>query len=185
MSESGNPRIPDPADALTFCDPGPGSLAEDLADTVNEARQIAVDLGMRPYRVLSVLAHWSGGERGRGDVTRVSERELLPRPKVEPRTRRELREGGIVERGVLVLTEINPELTEDQVMDLFYGQALGPGDEAWLEVVMDSRDGAAQRRRFVVEEPPVRRADQFDWRAVLREQDQPRTRAGRVPYAGR
>lgn len=171
------PRLPE------IVDPGPSSLAEEIAATVNEARAVHTELGLRPYRVFSVRVHWSGGERGRGDVTRVSEEEFLPRPKVTFRTRRELTQGGFVERGVVELAEIDPQLTADQVADLFQQQPLAKGDEGFIEIYMDARDGETQRRRFVVAEPPERRA--FEWRVVLRQQDGGRSRTGSVPYPGR
>ena len=163
-------------------DPGPCSLAERLARTVNHVRQKQADMGLRMYRVYSIRRHWSGGEVGRGDVTEVLTRELLPRPKVDFRTRRELTAAGYVERGVVVLSEVNPQLTEDEVVDLFSPCTTDKGDECFFEVVMDARDGQAKRRRMIVVEPPQRTA--FAWRVTLREQDSARDRSGATRYPG-
>ncbi len=178
-----NPRILPPTPPQVI-DPGPRSLAEQLAGIVNDARAINTELGLRPYRVLSVRVHWSGGERGRGDVTRVWEREFLPRPKVEPKVFRELRDAGIVERGGVLLTEVNPQLTEDEVMDLFH-QRLQPGDDGYLEVFMDERDGSTERRPYAVDSVPERRADRFDWKVRLVQLSKGRERNGQVAYPGK
>lgn len=164
-------------------DLGPCSLAERLAATINRARTHNAALGLRPYRVFSIRRHWSGGQVGRGDVSEVFCRELLPRPKVEFRTRREPTTSGFVERGVVTISEINPQLTEDEVVDLFSSCARTPGDEQFVEVVMDARDGQSQRRRLVIVEPPVR--ESFSWRVTLRAQDSARARDGSSPYPGK
>lgn len=175
-----NPKCPPPSDPF---DPGPGSLAEDLAEVVADARAIQTELGLRPYRVFAVRVHWSGGERGRGDVTQVSERELLPRPKVTFRNRRELTPGGFIDRATVELTEVDVRLTAAELGELFL-PPLDKGDEAFVEIRLDGRDGAeAQRRRFYVAEPPERRP--FDWRVSLRQQDGARLPSGAVPYPGR
>lgn len=172
------PILPPPVD------PGPSSFAEAMAPAINAARQINTDLGLRPYRVVSVRLHWSGGERGRGDVTRVWEREFLPRPRVEPRIKRELRDGGVVERGIVVLTELNPELTEDEIMDLVHLR-LGPGDDGFIEVFIDARDGNTERRPYAIDGVPERRADRFDWRVTLTQLAQGRGRGAQIAYPGK
>lgn len=183
MNRDGNPRILPPA-LPQVIDPGPSSLAEQLASVVNAAAAIEVAAGMRPYRVFSVRERWSGGEIGRGDVVRVLERELLPRPNVELKIKRELRDAGVVERGVAILTGINPQLTEDQVADLFH-QKLKPGETGMIEITMDARDGLSERRPFTVEEAPVRRPSNFDWKVTLTELSKGRTRTGGVTYPGK
>lgn len=177
-----NPRnLPPVTPALQ--DVGPCSLAERLAKTINHVRQKQVELGVRMYRVFSIRRHWSGGTPGRGDVTDVCTRELTPRPKVDFRNRRELTAAGWIERGVVVISEINPQLTEDEVIDLFSPRDVAAGDEQFIEVVMDARDGQAKRRRLVISEPPRRTA--FAWSVTAREQDTARERSGATTYPGK
>lgn len=183
MNRDGNPRILPPVPPPVV-DPGPSSLAEQLASVVNAGAAIEVAAGMRPYRVFSVRERWSGSDAGRGDIVRVRELELLPRPNVELKIKRELRDGGVVERGVAVLTGINPQMTEDQVADLFH-KTLKPGETGFIEITMDARDGLSERRPFTVEDMPVRRPAQFDWKVTLIELSKGRTRTGGVTYPGK
>ncbi len=168
---------------------GPGggcsTFADELAAIRADAATLNTEMGLRPYRVFSVRQHWSGGEVGRGDVTRTLVAEYLPRPKVAFRTRREYSAAGYVERGVVVLSEIRAALSPAEVVDLFARTVpLGPGDETFLEVVLDARHGEeAERRRFVPAEPPERR--DWDWRLVVRQQAGQRAPDGSAAGAGR
>lgn len=142
---------------------------EGLGETVDDLRQIYTDLGMRPYRVFSVLAEWSGRKVGVGTVRVLREVEFLPTPllidlegvKTRPRN------AGKVEEGTAWLTEISPRLTEDQVLALASPGPLPAGLETYLEIRLDARDGQTKRRRYNVSGVPVRRAEQFDWKVQL------------------
>lgn len=170
---------------------GPCSLVESLGSTVDSIRQIATDLGVRPYRVFSIVCSWSGGEIGRGQASVIHETEFLPTPKLVETSgvRGTPRSGGIAERGDATLRELSPRYTEDQIRALCgtgaaidaKGNPLGKAVEVWLEVRVDARDGNTQRRRFVVSGQPFRNVDDFEWRATLLRQDQDRSRAG-LPY---
>ncbi len=152
--------------------PDPGaSLVESLGSVVDDIRQIAVDIGARPYRVFSVSVQWSGGERGRGDYRVTCEREFLPTPRVkEWFVRRELESAGSVERGMVELREVSPRYTEEQIMSLC-PYPCGPdanGVETFIEMFIDARDGnAAKRRRFVVAAAPYLDGERLEWRVKL------------------
>lgn len=180
------PETPEIDPALgPVCDPG-GSLVESLGKTVDDLRQIATDLGLRPYRVFSVLVRWTGGGVGRGEAVVVREQEFLPTPKLVDMApvRGEVRTGGLVERGTVRLRQISPRYTEDEVRTLTHVGPLGPGEQGWVEVRVDDRDGSTRRRRFVVVGVPFRDAGAFEWRADLLRQDVDRDRAGRVHDVG-
>jgi len=185
MSDPCNPRwqVPSTDPALgPACDPAE-SLVESLGGVADDLRQIGVDLGMRPYRVFSVVVRWTGGEIGRGTPT-SAEREFLPTPKLaEPSVNNEPKTGGLVERGSARLTAISPRYTEDEVRSLF-GCDEEPGVETFVEVRVDARDGSTERRRFVVSGMPFREVDRFQWVAKLLRQDTDRRRNGSVPYVG-
>lgn len=154
------------------------SLVESLGDVVDDARQIVTDLGLRPYRVFSVVVRWSGGEVGKGDPCVESEVELLPTPKVVffgevgvGGLTTKMTEGGLSERGDAKMMEISPRYTEDDVRQLFHLQPLPAGLDGFVEVRMDARDGSSIRRRFAVL-VPQRRAEKFDWIVRLKRQNQ-------------
>lgn len=184
MSGSGNPRIETPNDdPALHPNERPGcSFAERTNALVDHARQLVVDLGLRPYRVHSVRVRWTGGQIGRGEPKVIEEREFLPTPELrEPSVRSEERSGGLVERGTLQLIRISPRYTEDEVRGLCQCGSLPKGEQGWIEVRVDARDGKTERRRFVVSGMPFRKADAFEWRANLVRQDEDRDRDGRPP----
>lgn len=186
-----NPRALLPGD-----EPGIGpnpsperSFVNELQETVDELRQIATDLGVRPYRVFSVLIEWDGGAVGRGVARCVKEVEILPTPKVNETSgvQGEIRSAGLVERGSVTLSQVSGSYTEDQVRSMFMlaplgptapGDGLKPGQETFIEVRVDARDGVTERRRFVVRGMPYRKAEAFEWRVSLMRQDMERARNG-------
>lgn len=156
------------------------SLVEELGGIVDEARQMVTDLGLRPYQVWSVVVRWSGGERHRGTASVRSELQFLPTPNVDgvARVSKDLREGGSVVRGTVRMTELSPRYTEDDIELLFPRSTLAQGEEHFIEVRHDARDGRTERRRYVVSALPERRPGRFDWEVQLTKQDEDRTRRG-------
>lgn len=180
-----NPRVLTPNDNPELFPPDDPSatFAEGMGAIVDDVRSLVSDMGLRPYRVFSVLVRWSGGEVGRGEPVSF-EREFVPTPKlIEPSVTSEPRSGGLVERGLATLTEISPRYTEDELRDLF-GCDERPGVEIFVEVRVDARDGSTERRRFAVSGMPFRDADGFQWVARLIRQDGGRRRDGSVRVVG-
>lgn len=152
-----------------------------MADVVDDARQLLTDFGMRPYRVFSVVIAWSGGEIGRGTESVLRETEMLPTPRVQMATlRSDARDAGRLERGIVKLDQISPRYTEDDLSALF-PRALKRGEQAFIEVRMDRRDGAdVRRRRFGYSDVPRRQPDRFDWAVDMTPQDDRRTNGGQL-----
>jgi hypothetical protein len=182
VAESYNPRGPQPP---TY-DPTLGelghragrSLVEELGEVADDIRQIAVDLGARPYTVHAVRIRWSGGAKGRGDPQRIFDTPLKPTPVVGAigGGERRLDPAGVVERGSCILTEVSARYTEDELTT--YLSEPEEGDEAFFEITIDPRDGHPLRRRFVLANPPERRPTRCDWRLTLEAQDGDRLRDG-------
>ncbi len=155
------------------------SLTESLQSVVDEARQIVVDTGLRPYTVHSIVLCWSGGEVGKGTPTTESEIAFEPTPLVDLQpVQQTTTPAGTTERGIVQVSEISARYTEDDVQGLFHVQPLGPGRDGFIEVRHDKRDGPAKRRRFRVIGVPWHDAEAFMWRARLVAQDGDRTRQG-------
>jgi len=150
------------------------SLVEQLGSVADDLRQLNTDFGLRSYRVFSVTYEWSGGEPGLGEARIASQQELLPTPKLglEPLSK-EARAAGLVERGIVTLTEVSPRYTEEQIGQLFAdGAALPRPFQSFVEIQMDRRDGSDQpRRRFAVVGVPARDPDAFQWTVRLSRQD--------------
>lgn len=174
------------ADLHPLVDPS-RSLVEDLGGIVDDIRQIATDLGARPYRVFSVTYRWTGGEIGRGTPEVVSETEFLPTPLVSMKPITQfVTSGGVIERGGTTLEELSPRYTEDQIQALCHGDRTcsGPGFQTFIEVTQDRRDGASPRRRFTTDSAPVRDPDDFEWSVRIQKQDGDRSRSGEPSRVG-
>lgn len=174
MTNGGNTRGGDQPQYDPDLGPSPDpqmSLVSALGSVVDDIRQIATDLGARPYRVFSVTQSWSGGERGRGVLTVTCEEEFLPTPLVKDWfVRRELENVGSVERGIVELREVSPRYTEAQIMSLcpYPPCSNASGTETFIEMRIDSRDGTeVKHRRFVVANAPFLDAEKFEWRVKL------------------
>lgn len=153
------------------------SLVESFGPLVDDMRQLEVDLGLRFYEVFSVVVRWSGGERGRGTATLVSEMPFLPVPQVTGlgNGRRDLRAAGNVKRGEIWLRKLSPRYTEDDIV-LLFPRELRDDEEHFIEVRGDARDGSTARRRYHIVGEPERQA--FEWQVRLIKQDEDRTRGG-------
>jgi hypothetical protein len=94
------------------------TLGVGLIPTVDNIRQIAVDMGLRPYRVYLVHVMWSGGQRGAGKPSEVSRREILPTPKLldMQATTELLSAFGHTEDGSLVVDKISAKYSEDDLL---------------------------------------------------------------------
>jgi hypothetical protein len=179
-----NPR---PQTPNTDPDLGPSSLpqqslAEVLGGTVDELRQLYTDFGLRPYRVFSVVIRWTGGDIGKGDAVLESEVELLPTPllvDMKP-VRGTAKPAGLDEEGAVMLKQISPRYTEDDVRTIFHQEQLPKDRDGYLEIRMDARDGITTRRRFTVKGAPSRSADRFEWSTRLIMQDHDRDRDGQI-----
>lgn len=158
------------------------SLTEDLASVADDLRQLYTDFGQRPYRVVSVIYAWSGGQEGIGDLSIVSEREFLPTPHVDIRGgRNEMTAAGQKLQGTAKLTQVSPQMTEDEILAFAPVAPLPQGQQSFIEIRMDERDGTqVVRRRYTVRDVPYRNATKFDWEVPLAAQQQPRNRDGEL-----
>lgn len=155
------------------------SLVEELGEVADDLRQIATELGARPYRVFSIVVGWSGGEIGRGDQTVLEETELLPTPYVDLSViRYRVTSGGKTDDGVVKMFEISPRYTEDEVKALF-SRELGDTEQQFVEIRLDARFGEdPMRHRLVLSGMPYHDATGFQWVVNLMIQQEERRRTG-------
>ena len=164
------------------------SFAESILPAIDAARQIPVDLGLRPYKVHSVVLKWSGGAPGKGTAKVESDIPFLPVPTIEWDSGHDKRalSGGVVERGSATLTKISLRYTEDDLAALFHSSPLPADREAFIETRIDQRDGQTVRRRYAIKGLPYRdQSKKWEWRVKLIAQDADRERDGTPPTVGR
>jgi hypothetical protein len=93
------------------------SLVYSIAPSIDKIRQIATDLGLRPYRVFMIHVAWTGARRGDGQPMETARREIKPTPKITnmDATTFMMRGYGMTEEGGVAVTRISLDFTEDDL----------------------------------------------------------------------
>lgn len=161
------------------------TLVRKLSPTVDRLRQIATNLGVRPYRVFLVRTRWTGEERGEGQESVISEREILPTPRVKQVSNlmRYLTEVGVGEQGELKVIDISTVCTEYQLTGKNDDGSDPVDTEAFYwEVRGDAGMGPnPPRRRFTVTGVPYYNAGSVRWEVTLRKAQEDRSPATGYP----
>lgn len=171
------------------------SLATRLAPVSDRIRQIATNLGVRPYRVFLVWTRFDGEERGDGNETILARKEILPTPKVP--SLESLQEaaysGGVLVTGTLRVERVSLKFTR---YDLMGRDIPGVGivdqipsniDFFW-EIEMDDRQRIEGDRtyptRYRIMSEPTYRAGGTSWTVTLERQDEaPSDKNGAMPFS--
>lgn len=150
------------------------TIVDKLGSKVDKVRQLATNLGARPYRCFLVHRGWSGEERGEGSSKELRRVEVLPTPKVSPLdalTKNPFR-AGVYPVGTVRVDEISTSFTEDRLQGLDFPKA-GEGEvpgrvEFYWELVPDGRAGGDVRpQRYRLASMPNFAADEVMWQVVL------------------
>jgi len=145
-------------------------LGDFLDGCIDDLRQIASDLGARPYRVFIIRTRWSGKRRGQGVEEILEERELTPTPKIEPisSVQLQLQDLGMDEVGGLSITEISPRYTENFLLGReLDGSELPKTDTIYWEVRLSRGDPKSKIRRFMMQGIPSYEATRLQWTVRL------------------
>lgn len=140
-----------------------------ITPCVDQARDVATCLGLRPYQVHLVRTRWTSGERGAGVEEVLSVEPILPTPKLAKVRVDKRAEGlGWVETGDLLVTEISPRYREEQ----FYGHSedgrpIEDGDSFYWEVTQMRPGTPARKRRYTLSSTPELVAERAEWRLQL------------------
>lgn len=147
------------------------TLANELSCLVDDLRDIATDLGFRPYVVRLIWTQWSGGRFGHGVEQIVQTEDLLPTPKVESLDPldTEILPIGAEETGSITVSEISPRYTEDFLSGVFSQQlsAGTPGIQFFWEVEQVLPNQSGEKRRFTLDRPPSYEATKLQWSVKL------------------
>jgi hypothetical protein len=170
------------------------TLANRLGPLGDRLRQIATNLGVRPYRVFLTWTVWQGGgpvERGEGTEKLLQRIEILPTPRVQSLDSLSfsLAHAGVIPIGSFRVDRITERLTEDVLLGkafpwnpLPFGESpqekhIPEPYEFFWEVWEDGRgDDPPKHSRFRPMNRPMRRAGKLDWTIMLERASIDRTR---------
>ncbi len=158
---------------------------------IDKARQIATNLGARPYRVFLVWTRWTGERRGEGQEGELARFELLPTPKVEDMTSVAMNpySAGKIPVGAVRVSEVSAgRHSEDVLRGLVIPPLYEPRadeDDFFYEVMEDGRNTNApvERKRFRLMAGPHLSSCCTQYSFVLDRSAKDETRAG-VPQGG-
>lgn len=163
------------------------TLARQLISTVDSIRDLATQLGFRPYEVRMVRTKWTGGERGVGQEFVISDEPILPTPLVLglDGVTRIVQPVGLDEVGACQITQISGRYAEGFLTgNDTDGNPLDPDVQYYFEIVFPTpgaiADGAP-RRRFYASSAPTYDASSFQWRLTLQRSHSDRRNDG-SPY---
>lgn len=161
------------------------TIARQMIATVDSLRDLATQLGFRPYEVHMVRTKWSGGERGVGQEFVISDEAILPTPLllgldgvstiVHP--------VGLDEIGGCQVTQISGRYAEGYFTGRDEdGNEVDPDVQYYFEIMFPtpgSVSDGAPRRRFYASSSPTYDAIKFQWRINLQRSHSDRRNDGR------
>jgi len=117
-----------------------------LGRVADKVRQVATNLGARPYRVFLVWTVASGEERGEGTTKEIKRLEILPTPRVKSLDNVTFNpyHAGVFPLGAIQVDEVTTSLTEDDLRGLTVPKVEDQIPERfdfYYEVVEDGRAG--------------------------------------------
>lgn len=162
------------------------SLMSTLSPTIDNIRQIATSLGLRPYRVFIVHVLWTGDKVGSGNPVEISRREILPTPRIRDMsaTTEVLSPFGRVEEGGIVIDRISAKYSEDDLTgktpDLIDPAITRTGKRngEYFWEVQENRPGFPNTipRRYIHAAAPTLMRGGSQWRIPLNKQNTDRSR---------
>lgn len=173
------------------------TLANRLAKTADRIRQIATNMGVRPYRVFLVWTTFDGPERGEGNEVLLARKEILPTPKVP--SLESLQEaaysGGVLVTGTLRVERVSLDFTRYELLGRDIPgrgivEQIPDNIDFFWEVDFDDRQRVEGDKpfptRYRVSGEPSYRAGGTSWTVTLERQDEARSdQDGALPFSPR
>lgn len=154
------------------------AIGLDLADVVDPARDVATQLGFRPWQVMRVWTRWTGSVCGEGIEEVAREEPILPTPAIDDGVTGLQALAQAIngrEEGQLTITEVSMHYTEEELR----GGELAANEAFFYEVrYIHRRDRTNVRRRFTLAKPPALAADEAAWTLTFTKQEENRSDAG-------
>lgn len=159
------------------------TLAQRLISVADGLRDLRTKFGMRPFEVHILRTKWTGGRRGYGEESVVSDLPILPVPRiVDLGSLTEIVQPiGMDEIGSVGMEEISARYTDDQLRG-YHDDGTPPDDDeqVYYEVTFPTRDEQQTRRRFCLRSAPMYYAGRFEWVVRLEKSHADRDRDGDV-----
>jgi len=154
-----------------------------LISVADGIRNLYASFGLRPYVVRIIKTRWSGGRRGVGAETVISETPILPVPLASDiSSLAEVNTAvGVDEFGEIVVSQISGAYTEDFLRGQdSQGRPVAVDEQFYWEIEFppSCAGGDGDRRRFVVKGAPYYKADAFHWSVRLEKARMDRARNG-------
>jgi hypothetical protein len=157
------------------------TLARKFIPLADKLRDLMTKFGLRQYEVHVVRSRWSGGRRGAGQESVVSDVVVLPTPKIMDLTGLQeiANPTGLTEVGSVRVTEISGSYTESQLRGLDTdGTSPNRDEQVFYEIHFILPNGEAQRRRFLLRSAPFYEAGKLQWSLVLEKAQEDRDESG-------
>lgn len=141
------------------------NLVDRLLPTIGRLRSgLLPKFGVRQFRVTIVRRQWSGGERGKGTSTVISQTVLDPPPLVSTGGGARLLAGGQDEADRVTLSEIDLRYTEGELT----GRPILEGEDLYYRIE-DANGQRISPRYYLLEgDPEPDREDSIGWKLKLR-----------------
>lgn len=167
------------------------TLLNRIGPKVDQVRQRAVQLGLRPYRVSLCWESYTGEERGEGYARELRRIEILPTPKVVSLDAVAMQQysAGILPLGSIRLEKVSTTFTQDQLTGRKFSNVekeddVPPNVAFFYELQEDGRgDSPAERMKFRLASVPWRRPGRIEWNILLERVSEDRSRSGRSALA--
>jgi len=159
-----------------------GTLARKFVGLGDTLRNMLTTFGLRTYRVSLVGIQWSGGERGVGTPTVLSELLILPTPKLVDMTALTeiVQPIGLDEAGSVQVEQISGTFTEEQLLGRdANGNDIPADQEFFWEIEFPRLDGKpGEKRRFFPRGAPMYYPGRLQWVVRLEKGHSNRQRDG-------
>jgi hypothetical protein len=157
------------------------TLARRFIGLADSLRDLLTRFGLRSYKVTIVRVEWTGGRRGRGVPVVLSEKVILPTPKISnlDALTEVVQSVGLAEMGSIELSQISGTFTEEDLLGTSAdGSPIPPNQEFFYEVEFYPHDGPPQRRRFFPASAPTYMPGRLQWSIRLEKSNEDRARNG-------
>lgn len=157
------------------------TLVASMIPVADNLRELAANMGLRPYILRMVWVRWTGPLVGRGNAIVERVEDVRPTPNIPKHgTDLEYMDAGAVNRGPIEVLEVSGTYTMEQLMGIGAGgEALDPNLEFFYETEKLRPDGSASNKlRWSLSGEPTWYPGALSWRFTLVPSQAARDRSG-------